>query len=271
MASTSSANAANGNGTAASAPVDVDLSEMEYDPVQLELMNEELIVTDTDDNPIGKESKKTCHLMANILPPQSLLHRAFSVFLFRPSDGRLLLQKRASEKITFPDMWTNTCCSHPLAVKQEMVPEAQLGVRRAAVRKLQHELGITMGSIDLDNFAYITRIHYLAPSDGMWGEHEIDYILFTTADVAHEANPNEVSDTCWVSKEELEKMFADNTNSFTPWFKLIAESFLYKWWDALLERTAASGSAKAGVKAEVDVLREIITEQDKNEIHRMVK
>merc|ERR1711939_113237 len=59
MASTSSANAANGNGTAASAPVDVDLSEMEYDPVQLELMNEELIVTDTDDNPIGKESKKT--------------------------------------------------------------------------------------------------------------------------------------------------------------------------------------------------------------------
>merc|ERR1711939_260050 len=139
MASTSSANAANGNGTAASAPVDVDLSEMEYDPVQLEHMNEELIVTDTDDNPIGKESKKTCHLMANILPPQSLLHRAFSVFLFRPSDGRLLLQKRASEKITFPDMWTNTCCSHPLAVKQEMVPEAQLGVRRAAVRKLQHE------------------------------------------------------------------------------------------------------------------------------------
>ena len=23
-------------------------------------------------------------------------------------------------------------------------------------------------------------------------------------------------------------------NDFTPWFKLIAESCLYKWWDALL-------------------------------------
>ena len=45
---------------------------------------------------------------------KGLLHRAFSAFIFRPSDGKLLLQQRASEKITFPDMWTNTCCSHPL-------------------------------------------------------------------------------------------------------------------------------------------------------------
>lgn len=26
--------------------------------------------------------------------------------------------------------------------------------------------------------AYLTRIHYKAQSDGVWGEHEIDYILF---------------------------------------------------------------------------------------------
>ena len=55
-----------------------------------------------------------------------LLHRAFSVFLF-DSQNRLLLQQRASEKITFPDMWTNTCCSHPLNTASELVEEAQLG------------------------------------------------------------------------------------------------------------------------------------------------
>lgn len=60
--------------------------------------------------------------MENIRPPRSLLHRAFSCFIFRPSDGRLLLQKRAAEKITFPNMWTNTCCSHPLSVPDEMDP-----------------------------------------------------------------------------------------------------------------------------------------------------
>jgi isopentenyl-diphosphate Delta-isomerase len=40
-------------------------------------------------------------------------HRAFSVFLFN-TKGELLLQQRATEKITFPDHWTNTVCSHPL-------------------------------------------------------------------------------------------------------------------------------------------------------------
>lgn len=65
--------------------------------------------------------------MENINPPHNLLHRAFSVFLFRPCDGKLLLQRRADEKITFPGMWTNTCCSHPLALQDEMEETAQVG------------------------------------------------------------------------------------------------------------------------------------------------
>lgn len=104
---------------------------------------------------------------------KGLLHRAFSAFVFRPSDGKLLLQQRASEKITFPDMWTNTCCSHPLDdFEEEKVEREQLGVRIAASRKLEHELGIPREQTPVDKFQYLTRIHYLAPSDGMWGEHE---------------------------------------------------------------------------------------------------
>jgi len=29
-----------------------------------------------------------------------------------------------------------------------------------------------------EELTYLTRIHYKAQSDGVWGEHEIDYILF---------------------------------------------------------------------------------------------
>ena len=36
-----------------------------------------------------------------------------SAFLFDP-EGRLLLQQRSEKKITFPNCWTNTCCSHPI-------------------------------------------------------------------------------------------------------------------------------------------------------------
>jgi len=74
-------------------------------------------------------------------------------------------------------------------------------------------------------FTYLTKIHYLAPSDGLWGEHEskldpslsekpadmiVDYILFCTLDVTLEPNMNEVSDAKYVSKEELEAMFTES-------------------------------------------------------------
>ena len=112
------------------------------------------------------------HLMKNI--DQGLLHRAFSVFLF-DSQNRLLLQQRASEKITFPNMWTNTCCSHPLGIPGETGSELMQsvqGVRRAAQRKLDQELNIRAEQVPLDRFRFLTRIHYKAPSDGKWGEHE---------------------------------------------------------------------------------------------------
>jgi len=53
-------------------------------------------------NLLGSRANQTIpgHLMKNI--DLGLLHRAFSVFLFDPEDGRLLLQQRADEKITFP-------------------------------------------------------------------------------------------------------------------------------------------------------------------------
>jgi isopentenyl-diphosphate delta-isomerase len=111
--------------------------------------------------------------MTNI--DKGLLHRAFSVFLFN-SENELLLQQRATEKITFPDMWTNTCCSHPLGIPGEggdELVESVAGVKRAAQRKLDQELGIPMSQVPFDDFKFLTRIHYKAPcGDGKWGEHE---------------------------------------------------------------------------------------------------
>ncbi|RUO97065.1 isopentenyl-diphosphate delta-isomerase [Jimgerdemannia flammicorona] len=177
-----------------------------YDEEQARLMEEMCILVDKDDNNIGADTKKACHLMKNI--NEGLLHRAFSVFLFN-SEGKLLLQQRAAEKITFPDMWTNTCCSHPLNFKAELEEENQIGVRRAAQRKLEHELGINPTQVPLDKFTFLTRIHYLAPHDGMWGEHEVDYILFMKANVDVTVNQNEVQAVKYVTPEELRKMFAN--------------------------------------------------------------
>lgn len=217
-----------------------------HDEEQIRLMEELCIVLDNNDKPIGAGTKKLCHIMTNI--EAGLLHRAFSVFLFN-EDGQLLLQQRADEKITFPGMWTNTCCLHPLCVGSELglaSPEstgsqndlatAVAGAKVAAQRKLEHELGIPFSDSPLEAFLYLTRIHYKSPSqDSKWGEHEIDYILILKAknNISVKANYNEVKDFKYVTAAELKHMFTDNTLVFTPWFKLICQTFLFQWWGNL--------------------------------------
>ena len=216
----------------------------EYDAAQRVMMEERCILLDRDDAAIGSASKKACHL----LPPAAAaaaaaaavpLHRAFSVFLFS-RDGRLLLQKRSADKITFPSYWANTCCSHPL-YDLPGERDGAAGVVVAARRKLEQELGIRPGSVPAEAFTFLTRVHYASPCDDTWGEHEIDYILICRppADVVCALNPNEVAETRYFSQEEMRAWMKANaldgqgSESVSPWFRIIHDQFLYKWWGNL--------------------------------------
>ena len=68
------------------------------DVTQSKLMAEAVIQVDENDNVIGPISKFESHNGVGAY------HRAFSVLLF-DSSGRLLLQRRAGHKITFPNVW----------------------------------------------------------------------------------------------------------------------------------------------------------------------
>lgn len=63
------------------------------------------------------------------------------------------------------------------------------GVKNAAIRKLDHELGIAAEDVPIDSFKFLTRLHYYAADavthgpNAPWGEHEIDYILFIQVSV----------------------------------------------------------------------------------------
>ncbi|CCF59689.1 hypothetical protein KAFR_0H02800 [Kazachstania africana CBS 2517] len=217
-----------------------------HDEEQIKLMNENCIIIDWNDNVIGTSTKKTCHLMDNI--DGGLLHRAFSCFIFNDKK-ELLLQQRAKEKITFPLLWTNTCCSHPLSIDSEIgsVDNSSLienvnGVTNACIRKLEHELGIP--EFETENFGkfhFLNRIHYMAPCndpENHWGEHEIDYILIYKVNpgksITVKPNLNEVEDYKWVDLDTFKKMLNDSENfDFTPWFKIICENYLFQWWQQL--------------------------------------
>lgn len=207
------------------------------DPVQKRLMFEdECILVDESDAVVGHDSKYNCHLMENINANKAL-HRAFSVFLFNKKH-KLLLQKRSATKVTFPLVWTNTCCSHPLFRESELVAENHLGVRNAAQRKLYDELGIVAEDAPVDEFTCLGRILYKAPSDGKWGEHELDYLLFLVRDVGVQPNTEEVADVMYVDKEQLRELLkkadaGEEGVTLSPWFRLVVDNFLFDWWSKL--------------------------------------
>ena len=127
------------------------LTSLGADATQSALMAEAIILTDEWDTVLGPGSKIAAHRGAGAF------HRAFSVLLF-DSQKRLLLQRRASDKVTFPDVWANSCCSHPLHSDEEMDETDYIGSKRAAVRKLEQELGIRPEQVPLDSFHFITKM-----------------------------------------------------------------------------------------------------------------
>ena len=196
------------------------------DSTQESLMAEAVIQVNENDEVIGPISKLDSHHQ------DGKYHRAFSVMLF-DSSGRLLLQRRASHKITFPDVWANSCCSHPLHSDDEMELKNALGVKRAAVRKLEQELGIHPSQVPIEKFDFVTKMRYQARQDENWIEREIDHCLVIHADVDVNPNPNEVSEIKWVSQDELEEMLVsdDSENVIAPWFRCIAARIMNDdWW-----------------------------------------
>lgn len=160
----------------------------------------------------------------------------------------MLLQQRAASKVTFPNVWTNTCCSHPLygyspceVDSDDNITSGDVpGAKAAAVRKLFQELGIEAADVPISKFKFLTRLHYWAADvvthgkESPWGEHEIDYILFIQADVPLNPNPDEVSAVKYVSLEELRAQMDPSTGLlWSPWFRIIVENFLPYWWKDL--------------------------------------
>jgi len=216
-----------------------------------------LIAVGTEDELVkgGRDvSKKEAHVFSKD-KPRGILHRAFSFFLF-DDQNRLLLTKRAASKITFPGVWTNSCCSHPL---RYMTPEEvddpsertnkleykYDGAKHAARRKLLHELGIDPQYITHDDIQYITKFHYWAADTQTygtdtppWGEHEVDYILFykMKRDLPGLLNPcdDEVDEAKYVTPDELKTMLEDiPAKEWSPWFRGIIERGFWKWWEDL--------------------------------------
>lgn len=135
------------------------------------------------------------------------LHLAFSCYVF-DTEGRLLVTRRALHKLTWPGVWTNTCCGHP--APGEDLFEA---VRRRVRQELGIELGIGLVGLRL----LLPRFRYRAVmSDGVV-ENEICPVLTAiTTDVVR-PDPDEVDDVAWEPWPAFRTSVLDGTRSVSPW------------------------------------------------------
>ena len=160
----------------------------------------EVILCDDSGRPQGACDLLEAHV------GEGRLHLAFSVYLFSPDRRALLVQQRSAEKLLWPLVWANTCCSHPRAGEDAL---------DAGQRRLREEMGIE-AELRLGP-AFVYRAEDPA---GRGVEHEYDVILLGTFAGEPVPNPAEVAAWRWVDVKQLRAEMRKCPQEYAPWLHL---------------------------------------------------
>jgi isopentenyl-diphosphate delta-isomerase len=159
-----------------------------------------VVLLDDRLQPIGQLAKSQVHHAA------TPLHLAFSCYIFDGS-GAVLMTRRAVTKRTWPGVWTNTCCGHPLP------GEASAD---AVARRLREELGLRLvrSAVALPDFRYRA-----VAADGLV-ENEFCPVLVGTVDGEPRLDPSEVLEYQWVPWLDVVTLAETAPWAISPWSAL---------------------------------------------------
>ncbi len=159
-------------------------------------MDETIILVDTKNHPIGTALKRDVHT------GNTPLHRGFSLFLFN-NKKEVMLQQRSKKKKTWPEMWSNSVCGHPLP--HESLPNA-------AKRRLVDELSLRAHDIQV----IIPNYQYRFEKDGVV-ENEICPILIGITTHKPILNYDEVAAVTWMPWEKWLQEIEIHPQKYSPW------------------------------------------------------
>jgi isopentenyl-diphosphate Delta-isomerase len=187
----------------------VDLIEAMQRPAPPVAPEELVVLLDQAGNPIGTAPKSSVH------GADTALHLAFSCYVFNPA-GEVLITRRAESKKTWPGVWTNSFCGHPLPAE----PLADAVHRRA-----RHELGLTLAGVDVA----LPLFRYRATDANGIVENEMCPVYLATTSEVPDPNPREVGDFAWIAPATLGSMVRATPWAFSPWLVLqVAQLELFR-------------------------------------------
>jgi len=159
-------------------------------------MTDYVVLVDGQNKPLGTLPKLEAH---NADTP---LHRGFSLFLFN-KQKQLLLQQRSLQKKTWPGVWSNSVCGHP------MLEETPI---EAAKRRLAFELGIHHAKISI----ILPDYRYRVEKDGIL-ENELCPVMVSVSEEKPKANPDEVNAIQWISWNDWLSEIKTHPDNYSPW------------------------------------------------------
>lgn len=158
---------------------------------------EQVVLLDESGRATGVMDKSAVH------HHRTPLHLAFSCYVFN-SLNQVLITRRASGKPTWPGVWTNTCCGHPLP-GEKMEP--------AVRRRLQDELGLTVHDVSL----VLPRFRYRAVMADGTVENEMCPVFRAATDAEPNPTPEEVGATEWVDWGSFSEGVLADRREVSPW------------------------------------------------------
>lgn len=175
---------------------------------------EVVVLVDEDDKEIGIMPKAAVH------HGQTPLHRGFSIYIFEPVHGNILVQQRNKKKVTWGGFWSNSCCGHPTQGES---------YQEAAKRRVVQELGIKVRAVEK-----IADYRYRFERNGIV-ENEVCPILVGLAkNEVLQPNPAEIEDVRWQRWSEYLKDMEQRRELHSPWSKeqviILSQSPRFKDW-----------------------------------------
>lgn len=159
-----------------------------------------VVLTDEQGSPTGTADIVEAH------SGEGELHLAFSAYIFRNEGDEILLQQRSSQKMLFPLLWANTCCSHPREGEE---------IRPAAEHRLQEECGFTCPLEEVGSFVYKSK-----DPEGRGVEYEHDTVLRGDVEAVElNPDPNEIAAMEWTPTNQVLADLEARPEKYAPWFK----------------------------------------------------